>query len=262
MRGVETSVRTPGTGSPAQAGAPNDAAWEPPGKDCGLCGSPSCEAFTGLLTSGAREPSDCPFFQASEHEDRKVATAGGYPVQETATAKPAIRVAHGHAEAGPDVLGNPWDFVLTPLPGEPSARKIVLPFRPDLVERWDIQRGDIVLGRPAGAGCPVQHVLEVVRADRTTGVLETWVVGPRFARDREVKDVVAYHMLGFEGLATDIRVTPAFGARHTFLPGFCMMHINHTGLVNMVLGKQAGLHIRLEDVRLLAGPRVVRCDRL
>jgi len=221
-----------------------DKAWRPPGKDCGLCGARNCDEFEANLDLGLREGEDCPFYPGPAKR------AGSVP--DSGLALPGVTPPG----TGKDILGHAWDFVLAPLPGEPSARKIVLPFRPDLVEKWNIGRDDIVLGRPFGAGCPVQHVLRVIRADPVTGVLETWVVGPAFSRNpgrHEVKDVAAYHMLGFEGLATDIRKAPVFGARHTFRPGFCMMHLNHTGLVNLILDKGAGLHVRVEDIRILAG---------
>jgi uncharacterized Fe-S cluster-containing protein len=151
------------------------------------------------------------------------------------------------------VLGNPYDFILNPLPGEISARKIVLPFRSDLVEKLEIKKNDLVVGRPMGAGCPIPHVLRVIEAEYTTGLLYTWVVGPKYSRDGEVKELIAYHMIGFEGIAGRIKKEPEFGKRVTFLPGFCMMNLNHTGLVNMLLQKSAGLHIRVEDIRILAG---------
>jgi hypothetical protein len=70
---------------------------------------------------------------------------------------------------GVDVHGAVYDFVLAPLPGEVSARKGIAPFRPDLVERWGIQAGDIVTGRPAGPGCPVYHALRVLSANPVIG---------------------------------------------------------------------------------------------
>lgn len=201
-----------------------------------------------MLAEGLGSPEDCPFYAETAHDPTAAPDD-----------RPALHGPEGCAWGDPerlgrDVLGNTWDFVIKPLPGEPSARKIILPFRSDLVEKWAITAGDIVLGRPAGAGCPVQHVLRVIRANPVTGALDTWVVGPRYSRDRKVKDVEAYHMLAFEGLADDVRRAPVVGCRHTFLPGFCMMHLNHTGLVNMALKKGAGLHLRIEDIRILAGP--------
>jgi len=125
------------------------------------------------------------------------------------------------------------------------------------VEKLGIKAGDYVLGRPMGAGCPIPHVLEVIEADIITGILVTWVVGPQIAREQggKVKNVQAYHMIGFEGIASRIAQEPVLGTRATFLPGFCMMNLNHTGLVNMILEKSSGLQVRIEDIRILARPK-------
>lgn len=210
--------------------------WQPPGKNCGLCGSKSCQDFLRSVFHEEKDYPECPF----------------YPKEA------GLKKAPGLLEAiysDKDILGNPYDFILEPLPGEISARKIVLPFRADMVEKLKIEKGDYVIGRPMGAGCPVPHVLKVIEADIITGLLYTWVVGPQVAREQEVKNVQAYHMVGFEGIAGQIVKEPAFGNRVTFLPGFCMMNLNHTGLVNMLLEKTYGLHIRIEDIRILAGSR-------
>ncbi|MBM7868147.1 Fe-S cluster protein [Heliobacterium gestii] len=209
--------------------------WLPPGKNCGLCGEVSCRSFLRSVQAQEKFYEDCPFYKE---------TQGGCGVDWELEAT--------HPER--DVLGHGYDFVLQPLPGEISARKIVLPFRGDLVEKLEIREGDLVVGRPMGAGCPIPHVLRVIEADPITGLLTTWVVGPKFARDgqQEVKNVSAYHMVGFEGIATAIRKEPTLGCRMTFLPGFCMMSLNHTGLVNMVLQKSEGPHIRIENILILA----------
>lgn len=208
--------------------------WLPPGKNCGLCGADSCKGFLRLVNSGQVNNSECPYYDERTVKYEPLSDAH-YPEH--------------------DVLGNPYDFVLSPLPGEISARKIVLPFRSDMVEKLDIQKGDYVLGRPMGAGCPIPHVLQVIHAELVTGLLYTWVVGPKFSRENDnVKDVTAYHMIGFEGMVTHVKRAPVPGYRVTFLPGFCMMSLNHTGLVNMVLNKSAGMHVRIEDIRILAGP--------
>jgi uncharacterized Fe-S cluster-containing protein len=213
----------------------NQTVWSPPGKNCGLCGETDCSSFEAAVRTDGRSSSDCPYYGNES------------PVGAGADLS---RAAH----RGYDVFGNPYDFTLSPLPGEISARKIVLPFRGDLVEKLDIRSGDYVVGRPMGAGCPVPHVLQVIEAEPLTGLLYTWVVGPRFSRESPsaVKDVKAYHMVGFEGIAANIRRNPVVGLRATFLPGFCMMNLNHTGLVNMSLSKSAGPHIRIEDIRILA----------
>lgn len=188
-----------------------------------------------MLNAGAKIYADCPYYRDpfSVGNNKDFVIEASYPEK--------------------DILGHPCDFVLEPLPGEISARKIVLPFRGDLVDKLGIKAGDYVLGRPMGAGCPIPHVLKVIKAESITGLLYTWVVGPRFSREHEALDIVAYHMIGFEGLAARIGKEPVFGSRVTFLPGFCMMSLNHTGVVNMLLQKSHGLHIRIEDVRILAG---------
>lgn len=207
--------------------------WRPPGKNCGMCGTGGCQEFLTAVTHRDKAYEDCPFYRKDQPRQEDYVKEAQYGTE--------------------DVLGHPYDFILGPLPGEISARKIVLPFRADLVDKMGIRKGDYVLGRPMGAGCPVPHVLQVVEADPITGVLETWVVGPKVSRANAIKDVKAYHMIGFQGMAERIRRMPAFGCRVTFLPGFCMMNLNHTGLVNMLLEKQEGVHVRVEDIRILAG---------
>ncbi|MDR2944102.1 MAG: hypothetical protein LBU81_03335 [Methanosarcinales archaeon] len=206
-------------------------AWKPPGKDCGACGFHTCGSFSAAVALNQKEESDCVFYKTPQ------------------TIAQPISVS---SYSGTDVTGTPYDFVIHAFPNEPSARKIILPFRADLTERLDIRPNDIVLGRPAGAGCPVQHVIRVRDADLVTGVITGCVVSPAEARGNpDVKDVKMYHMIGFEGRAQIITKPPEFGKRYSFLPGFCMMHRAHSGLVNMVLNKPSGIHVRVEGVIVL-----------
>ncbi len=203
--------------------------WQPPGKDCGACGAPTCEAFIALVREGEKGLPDCIFYS---------------------TDLAPSRIEGETRHTGRDILGAEYDFILEPLPGEVSARKIILPFRPDLVEKWGIVPGDIVVGRPAGAGCPVQHVLSVLYANPVTGLLTCLVVGPRASRGGGFKEIEAYHIVGFEGIGRTVRREPTFGMRQRFLPGSCMMNLAHTGVVNMILAQSSGLHVRVEDIRL------------
>ncbi len=206
--------------------------WTPPEKNCGACGLGTCTEFMALVSEGRKEYADCPFY------GNNTVSTNNLPVKPESVQKDV------------DVLGRRYDFVLEPLPGEVSARKIVLPFRPDLVEKWGIKKDDIVVGRPTGAGCPVQHVLQVRDANPVTGILTCSVVGPVHSRAGEYFDVESYHIIGFEGIAVTVDKEPVFGLRQPFLPGFCMMNSVHTGVVNMVLEKSCGLHIRVEDISL------------
>jgi uncharacterized Fe-S cluster-containing protein len=180
------------------------------------------------VRAGQKSYDDCPYHEA---EDGARIRASSY--------------------SGTDVVGNTYDFVLRPLPGEPSARKFIVPFRADLVERWNITPGDLVTGRPAGPGCPLYHALRVLSANPITGVIECHTVGPLAARREKSHDVQAYNVHAFEGLAEVICKEPTFGTRQRFLPGYCMLDLSHTAVVNMVLKKRAGIHVRLEDIRIL-----------
>ena len=193
--------------------------WISPGRDCGACGYGTCDEFFFALNAGIKKREECPF--SSKNRCREI---------------PGIRTVLGTE----DILGNSFDFILHPLPGECSARKILLPFRPDLVERWNICPDDIITGRPMGAGCPVQHVLRVLSANCVSGVIVTHVVGPLFSRGREVKDLKAYHIIGFEGMAESIGQSPVFGKRMSFLPAYCMMNLAHTGVVNQLFARKEG----------------------
>ncbi len=205
----------------------------PPGKNCGACGCRTCGEYSARTASGSLDAEACPFYRAPSQRSAEIPMAATY--------------------SGTDVVGQSYDYVITSMPGEPSARKIVLPFRPDLVEKMEIIPGDVVAGRPAGAGCPVNHVMKVIDADPVTGVITGHVLGPALSRGRfdQVKEVKMYHMLGFEGRAVPISKEPAFGMRQHFLPGFCMMDRAHTGLCNMVICKPWGIHVRVEDVVIL-----------
>lgn len=205
-------------------------AWVPPGKDCGACGLSTCDGFIDAVRQKKKVNEDCTFYA------------------------PVLAGPHDKTEySGTDVTGAKYDFILRAFPGEPSARKFVVPFRADLVEKWDIQKGDLVTGRPAGPGCPVYHALRVLSANPITGVIECHTVGPLEARREKgkVHDVQAYHVHAFEGLAETVLRPPTLGLRQRFLPGYCMLDLSHTALVNMVLKKKEGVHVRVEDIRIL-----------
>jgi uncharacterized Fe-S cluster-containing protein len=180
------------------------------------------------VRAGEKSYKDCPYYETEEGVRREAPTY-----------------------SGTDVLGNEYDFVLRPLPGEPSARKFIVPFRADLVERWDITAGDLVTGRPAGPGCPLYHALRVLSANPITGVLECHTLGPLAARKEKSHDVQAYNVHAFEGIAEVIHHAPVIGKRQRFLPGYCMINLSHTAVVNMVLKKRVGIHVRLEDIRIM-----------
>jgi uncharacterized Fe-S cluster-containing protein len=215
--------------------------WNPRGKDCGACGSQTCFDFIDRLEDGSAKLELCPFYSKENimGQDNIVSGEG------------LTMLARKTTYSGVDVAGKEYDFVLLPFPGEPSARKFIVPFRADLVERWGIKKGDLVTGRPAGPGCPLYHALRVLSANPVTGVLECHTVGPMAARKEDAHDVQAYHVHAFEGIASFIKKPPVLGTRQYFLPGNCMIDLAHTAVVNMIFQKPFGTHIRLEDIRIL-----------
>lgn len=192
-------------------------------RNCGLCGHKSCEEFRLSVASG-ESSSLCPFFN--------------------------LATDTGDISDNLDTYENRYDFLLNPIGDEPSARKIIRPFRTDLIEKLKIVPGDIVVARPMGAGCPVTHVLLVYEVDELAGLLYTFVVGPKYSRNKEVKDIKAYNMIGFEGIATNIINMPKVGKTAGFMPGFCMLRLTHYGLCNKVLNTSEGLLVRIEDIHI------------
>lgn len=193
-------------------------------RNCGLCGNQSCEEFRNSIKKGLKKENDCPFYM----QDRNTTII----------------------KDNTDTHGNKYDFILKAIGDEISARKIVRPFRPDLIEKLDIKKDDIVVGRPMGAGCPVTHVLKVYEVDNLAGLLYTWVVGPAYSRGKEVKDISAYAMIGFEGIAENIVSHPKVGLAAGFMPNFCMLRLTHYGLVNKVLNTSEGIVVRIEDIHI------------
>lgn len=204
--------------------------WKPPGRDCGACGVKDCNEFIRYARLGKKDLRDCPYYADQSGADQALA-----PRRYT----------------GKDILGFDYDFVVEPFPGEPSARRYIHPFRPDIIDRWDISPGEIVMGRPIEPSCPIQHILRVISVDPVTGILTCHTVGPAMARRSEnVHDIRAYHEIGFEGVATAAKHEPVVGFRQRFLPAGCMRQITHSGVVQMVLKKSFGTHVRIDDIQM------------
>jgi uncharacterized Fe-S cluster-containing protein len=104
----------------------------------------------------------------------------------------------------------------------------------------DIQRGDILIGRPLGmsCGCPITHCGIAADVDPRTGVLTWCVTGP----------LKYYIAEGYEGLVTDARVDLQIGMRYYFQPRMCMLQWRHSGLVNYLNRTSSGMQVRLEGL--------------
>ncbi len=126
-------------------------------------------------------------------------------------------------------------YKLLPLPGEQVARKMILPFKSFPPGKL-LRNGTLIMGSPSIPGCPVPHVCKIISHDVRSDILTVHVVGPREGRgETPPLDIGAYHMVGFEGILEGEDVDElGFGYRIRFLPGFCMMGIEHEGLINFI----------------------------
>jgi len=204
--------------------------WEPPDRNCGACGVASCSAFLIAARNGKKDIGDCPYYPRRSGPGTVIAP----PVY-----------------SDRDIYGFDYDFRIRAFPDEPSARRYIQPLRIDLLERWGIEAGDILRGRPVEPGCPIQHVLRVLSIDTVTGILACHTVGPAVARKSpRVHDIRAYHEIGFEGVAETVRHEPVVGFRMRFLPANCMRQMVHSGVVQMVLKKTYGTHVLIEDIQM------------
>jgi uncharacterized Fe-S cluster-containing protein len=205
-----------------------------PGKNCGQCGFPTCAALAERIV---RDP---------EARRRCVYLASGVAPQ---AAPPCPEPWH-------DLLGREYQMVMEPFPEDPGPRECILPFNPALAERLALKPGDILLGRPAGVGCPVTHVGRLMQPpDPLSGMLVWCVVGPMAARAQAGIstgriEIGPYHIVAYEGLVRETRVRPQVGARYFFKPALCMLQSRHTGVVSFAAHRADGWRVRFEGIAI------------
>ncbi|MDH5757780.1 MAG: Fe-S cluster protein [Nitrospinota bacterium] len=200
-----------------------------PGKDCGLCGRKTCFEFAQTLRDSPEQIERCVFIA---HSDTPQVSA---TINEITYR---------------DILDREYDFVLEKMPTDLGPRETILLFNPANLERLGVKKGDVLVGRPAAAGCPVSHCgIVVSEPDFFNGMVEWQVIGPMAARERGV-DIGMYTPIAYEGLALFPRQKLQFGMRYFFLPRYCMLQVRHSGLVNMLAQRQEGLFVRMEGIML------------
>ena len=219
---------------------------ELPGLDCGLCGSPTCGAFSERL---AQDPSQI----------RRCIHLGdtGRPPRADLPVIPAPGRSGARAAAGPalshawtDTLGREFDFVLRHFPEEPGPREIILPHNPMLTREMDVRPGEVLIGRPLGmsCGCPITHCGVVTEVDPRTGVIVWCVTGPLRPRQEGFKDIGYYIAEAYEGLVKESRCELRIGMRYYFQPEMCMLQWRHSGLVNYLNRTPEGIQLRVEGL--------------
>jgi uncharacterized Fe-S cluster-containing protein len=216
-----------------------------PGLDCGLCGWKTCAEFAKILESRPEEIKRC--IQLSPDKTGTPQTRRGPAVSACQTC-PASAI--GLQTAWKDSLGRDYDFILDTLPGDPGPRETILPHNPLLTKEMEIQKGDILIGRPLGmsCGCPITHCGVVTDVDYKTGVIVWCVTGPLGPRRGAYKDVGYYSAEAYEGIVLKSKDELKIGMRYFFLPHRCMLQWRHSGLINFINRTKQGLSVRIEGL--------------
>ena len=233
---------------------------ELPGLNCGLCGHPTCEELAARLAGQPELIRRCiPLDTAS------LAPGGSAPAAVMMPPPaPAGRPLLARADAAGcdgcgnrlqprqwvDSLGREFDFVLRHFPEDPGPREVILPHNPMLTREMNVQKGDVLIGRPLGmsCGCPITHCGVVSEVDPRTGVITWCVTGPLRPRQEGFKDIGYYAAEAYEGLILESRGEIRIGARYFFQPDMCMLQWRHSGLVNYLNRSGQALQVRVEGL--------------
>lgn len=135
-----------------------------PGLNCGDCGCKSCAAFQEEIEENPDEIKRCIHLQ---NASRTTYEGGTWK----------------------DTLGREYDFILDVLKGDQGPRETILPHNPMLTRELEIEKDDILIGRPLGmsCGCPITHCGIVKDVDKKTGVIVWCVTGPLGPDQRALK---------------------------------------------------------------------------
>ncbi len=226
-----------------------------PGLDCGLCGSPTCEAFADRILGAPDEAKRCVHLAGTRSP-----AATGQPGADSSAVSPSSPCGHGCAGCDrgdvvegvswQDSLGREYDFILDTFPNEPGPRETMLLHNPRLTWEMEIKRGDIIIGRPLGmsCGCPITHCGVVMNVEPKTGVIVWCVTGPLQPRAGDHKDIGYYSAEAYEGLVRDTQRELKIGMRYWFMPRRCMLQWRHSGLVNFMSRTKDGIQVRIEGL--------------
>lgn len=216
---------------------------ELPGLDCGVCGYRTCDEFAAAVHVKPELLERC---ISRDKAPKRPAAARPAPAGPR-----RLSVLQAEPELSwQDSLGRDFDFYLEHFPEEPGPRETILPHNPMITREMNIQRGDLLIGRPLGmsCGCPITHCGIVMDVDARTGVINWCVTGPLRVREQGFKDLGYYIAEAYDGLIRKTRVEPKIGMRYYFQPRMCMLQWRHSGLVNFMNRTNDGLQVRLEGL--------------
>lgn len=209
--------------------------------NCGACGYKSCDALKEQLIINPKDIAKCVHIKTCNTPNNGVNNG----------CNRCGEIKMGDKLEWKDSLKRDFDFILDCFENEPGPRETILLYNPALVKEMDIQKGDVLVGRPMGmsCGCPVTHCGVASDVDPKNGVVHWNVTGPLRPRSQGFKDIGYYVSQAYEGVIKESKVPIQLGMRYWFLPRRCMLQWRHSGLVNAVSKTHDGyLKIRVEGL--------------
>jgi len=185
-----------------------------PGHNCGGCGYQRCDQFAAALQTREAQLSGCSVLLQERYRGNRARLER---LLEGDAAPAARKRPVGLID------GYEADFVLAPLPGEPSCREMLFP-----LASLDLCQGEVIRYRPLG--CPITHFARIL--EKKDGLLTVHVVGPRHRLGDttfQYTDVGVCMVIGFEGVVEG--KLPSVGETVRFAPAECMMQKVHSAVV-------------------------------
>lgn len=206
-----------------------------PGLNCGSCGFKSCEQFREFLLENPGEIKRCFYLGAEKAKSAE---------------KP---LAEENRQCWKDTLDREFDFILDPLEMDEGPRETIHPYNVQVITDLNLKEGDIIIGRPIAAGCPVTHCGRIMDIDKKSGLIDWCVIGPLLARNKPLSDIGGYAPTAFTGLVKEMRkeLELKVGERYYWMPRRCMLQWRHSGLISSLMKTKDGYHqVRIEGVFL------------
>ncbi|MDD4271703.1 MAG: (Fe-S)-binding protein [Patescibacteria group bacterium] len=206
-----------------------------PGLNCGLCGFRTCSEFQQIILKDDKEAKRCIHLGRVNRGEVKIDDDLSGP----------------DADKLEDSLGREFDFILEPFRDEEGGTlEFIHPLNNDAIKNLKLKKGDVIIGRPLAAGCPVTHCGRIIDID-SSGIIKWSVIGPLVARNKPLVDIGSYAPVVFEGVVKQAKSELKVGMRYNFMPRHCMLQWRHSGLISFVSKAPNGSYkVRIEGIML------------
>jgi uncharacterized Fe-S cluster-containing protein len=203
---------------------------ELPGLNCGACGFRHCD---DLLAAAMADPDK---LESCIHRHQPGVAR--------------IQNADASTHNWKDAMGREFDFILDSFDANDGPRETIHLFNGQMIKNLNLKKGDIIIGRPMAAGCPVTHCGKIMEIDERSGLIDWCVVGPLAVRGKPLLDIGSYGPVAFDGLIKEAKTEPKIGMRYYWLPRSCMLQWRHCGIIAALAKTENGYKTRIEGVFL------------